>query len=104
VSTDDGTGAPFEIPDTGDGVEERYAQLEKTRLISAAADKLTPDIRRTLQLTLEDRTVTESAKILRVSVSTVKARLFRARRKLRPTLTRLLKPDYGKTERGARAA
>ena len=104
VLNDDGTSAPFEIPDASEGVEERYAQIEKARLISAATDKLTPDIRRTLQLTLEDRTVTESAKILRVSVSTVKARLFRARRKLRPTLTRLLKPDYRKTERSARAA
>jgi len=101
----DKNDSPLDIPDASACVEERYARLEKARILSAATSELTPEMQRTLRLQLEDRTVTETAKIMRVSVSTVKARLFRARSKLRPVLSRLLHARRG-TERSrpARAA
>ena len=85
---------PIEIPDSAPGVEERYAQMERARLLSFAANKLNPEMRQTVELTLEERTAAETARIMRVSVPTVKARLFRARRKLRPLVKRMFAPAY----------
>lgn len=105
VRNDGYRAAPFEIADSAAGVEERYAQLERAHILSTETNRLPPEMRRALQLTLENRTIAETAEIMRVSVSTVKARLFRARRKLRSRLTRFLEQvsDVDATN-GARAA
>lgn len=96
---------PLEIPDSNAGIEELYQHLEKMSLLSSATNQLTPGMRRTIELTLAERTVAETAEIMRVSIPAVKARLFHARRKLRPLLTRLLEPArrVARTN-GARAA
>lgn len=105
VHHDDSAALRFEVPDSAVGAEERYAQVETARILSSEANRLPAEMRDAVQLTLEDRTVPEMAKIMGVSVSTVKGRLFRARRKLQPRLTRLLKPVFAMESRnGARAA
>ncbi|HUN62749.1 MAG TPA: sigma-70 family RNA polymerase sigma factor [Candidatus Sulfotelmatobacter sp.] len=102
---DDSGALCLEVPDLAAGTEERYAQLERARILSSEANKLPAEMRHVVQLSIEERTVTEMARIMRVSVSTVKGRLFRARGKLRPRLTRLLKPACAvEATNGARAA
>jgi RNA polymerase sigma-70 factor, ECF subfamily len=103
---DDGSPAPpLEVPDCGVGAEERYAQLERARILSSETNKLPAEMQQAVQFALEGRTVTEMAKIMQVPVSTVKGRLFRARRKLRPWLTRLLElAPTVEPRNGARAA
>lgn len=85
---------PPEIPNSTTDIEEVYAQVEKARLLSLATNQLTPEMRRTIELTLQERTTAETAEILRASVPAVKARMFRARRRLRFLLTRLLGPAH----------
>jgi RNA polymerase sigma-70 factor (ECF subfamily) len=85
---------PIDIPDSGPGIEESYAQRERIQLLSFATNKLNPEMRQTIELTLEERSAAETAKIMSVSVPTVKARLFRARRKLRPLVKRMFAPAH----------
>jgi RNA polymerase sigma-70 factor, ECF subfamily len=67
--------------------EESCWQRERTELLSETINRLGPTIRTAILLRyLEDRSVKETARILGASVSAVKARVFKGRRKLRRTL------------------
>ncbi len=78
---------PMEIPDQGENPAELYEQLERERILFQAMDHLSAKFRTVLRFQLEDRTVGEMAEILGLGISTLKARLFRARQKLRVLLT-----------------
>jgi RNA polymerase sigma-70 factor, ECF subfamily len=77
-----------EIPDRGESPAEIYEQLEKENTLREAMNKLSEEFRTVVCLRLEERTVGETAEILGMGIGTLKARLFRARQKLRVLLTR----------------
>src|SRR5258707_2301376 len=79
---------PPEIPDGRANPEEIYEQLENERILCEAMNQLPAKLRTVVCLRLEERTVRETAEILGLGIGTLKARLFRARQKLRVLLTR----------------
>ena len=79
---------PPEIPDQAKDPAEIYEQRENERVLCEALNQLSTEFRTVVCLRLEERTVGETAEILGLGVGTLKARLFRARQKLRVLLTR----------------
>ena len=79
---------PPEIPDRRENPAEIYEQLENERILCEAINQLHAKLRTVVCLQLEERTVREIAEILGPGIGTLKARLFRARQKLRVLLTR----------------
>jgi len=79
---------PPEIPDRRENPAEIHEQLENDRILCEAINQLHAKLRTVVCLRLEERTVRETAEILGVGIGTLKARLFRARQKLRVLLTR----------------
>jgi RNA polymerase sigma-70 factor (ECF subfamily) len=77
-----------EIPDRGESPAEIYEQLEKENTLREAMHKLSEEFRAVVCLRLEERTLGETAEILGMGIGTLKARLFRARQKLRVLLAR----------------
>lgn len=73
--------------------EEHCLRHERTQLLTKAINHLGPGIRRTIFLCdVEERTAHETAQILGTSVSAVKSRISRGRRKLRRAMNlRLLR-------------
>jgi RNA polymerase sigma-70 factor, ECF subfamily len=72
-----------EVEDSGKNPEESYESAERARILSGAIKELNRDFRNVLHLQLEECSLAEAAGVLRISVGTLKARLFRARRQLR---------------------
>jgi RNA polymerase sigma-70 factor (ECF subfamily) len=79
---------PVEIPDRGENPAEIYEHLEDERILCEAMSQLSAEFRTVVCLQLEERTIRETAEILGLGIGTLKARLFRARQKLRVLLTR----------------
>jgi len=108
--------SPVEILDRGKNPAGIYEQWENERILCEAMNQLGAEFRTVVRLHLEERTVKETAEILGLGIGTLKARLFRARRKLRVLLTR--SPEFrgdrtisktrqrreGVTSQGSRAA
>jgi len=81
------------IPDDRPNPEEQCHYSEVNARLSMLAAQLSPTLQRTFQLRLiEDVSICETARILRVPVGTVKAQLSRARTKLKNSMRRTLKP------------
>src|SRR5260370_7209715 len=78
-----------ETPDRGENAEEIYERLQDEGILHEAMNHLGADFRTVVLLQLEERTVRETAEILGLGIATLKARLFRARQKLRALLTRV---------------
>ena len=67
--------------------EESCWRREHKQLLTRAINRLGPKVRRTiLLLDIEERSVKETAQILGISTSAVKARVFQGRRRLRRTV------------------
>ncbi len=79
---------PPEIPDRAKDPAEIYEQRENERVLCEALNQLSTEFRTVICLRLEERSVGETSEILGLGVGTLKARLFRARQKLRVLLTR----------------
>jgi RNA polymerase sigma-70 factor (ECF subfamily) len=79
---------PVEIPDGRENPEEIFERLENERMLYEAMNHLGVDLRTVVRLQLEEQTVKETSEILGLGIGTLKARLFRARQKLRVLLTR----------------
>jgi RNA polymerase sigma-70 factor (ECF subfamily) len=93
ISLDDGKSEfeelfPVEIPDRAKDPAEIYEQRENERILCEAMNQLSAEFRTVVCLRLEERTVSETAEILGLGIGTLKARLFRARQKLRVLFTR----------------
>lgn len=69
-------------------VLKTYSHDRREQVLSAAMRQLRPGLRIGLKLHLEERTIQETAKMMRIGIPTVKARLFRGKKQVR----RLLKP------------
>jgi RNA polymerase sigma-70 factor (ECF subfamily) len=79
----------LEIPDSREGPESVFLQDERNRILSAAMNKLTPGIRTAIELReLGELSTKEAARVMGLSVSAVKARVFQGRRKLHQVLKR----------------
>ena len=79
--------ARIEVEDQGPSPEQLYAQQEQQRILSEAMNQLTPGMRKAIELReLDERSTEETARIMGISVSAVKARVFHGRRKLRERL------------------
>jgi RNA polymerase sigma-70 factor (ECF subfamily) len=77
----------IDVEDLGLNPEQLCAQEEQQRILSEALNALTPGMRKAIELReLDERSTEETAQIMGISVSAVKARVFHGRRKLRETL------------------
>jgi RNA polymerase sigma-70 factor, ECF subfamily len=73
--------------DQGPNPEESCRRREHRQLLSKAINRLGPKIRRTILLRdIEERSVQDTAQIMGISISAVKARVFQGRRRLRQTV------------------
>jgi RNA polymerase sigma-70 factor, ECF subfamily len=85
------TATPLEIPDSAPDPEANYSQREWERVLSFAMSKLPRKTRRAIQLReLDERSTEETARIMGISVTAVKARIFQGRKKLRKKLERFV--------------
>ncbi len=83
----------FQFPDSCPSPEQNCSQQEAARMLSFAIRQLLPGIRTAIQLRyLDERSLTETAQMMGLSVSAVKSRLLRGRTKLRETLRRFARP------------
>lgn len=83
---DDGVseGWAFEIADHAPNPERLYAQSERERMLQKAVLRLRPTLRQVVETQqLQERSLRETAKAMRISVAAAKARLFHAKNTLR---------------------
>lgn len=79
--------ARLEIPDSGPDPEATYLQGEAARILSAAMDKLSPGLRKVIELReLGELSTEEAARQMGISISATKSSVLRGRRKLREAL------------------
>ncbi len=79
----------LEIQNPKDNLEVTYQEQERKRILLLALKALTPRVRSAIQLReLEERSSTETARILGISVHAVKGRVFHGRNQLRKALAR----------------
>jgi RNA polymerase sigma-70 factor (ECF subfamily) len=84
---DEQSSRRLDVEDQGLNPEELYAQEERQRILSEAMNELPPGTRKAIELReLDERSGQETAQIMGISVSAVKARVFHGRRKLRERL------------------
>jgi RNA polymerase sigma-70 factor (ECF subfamily) len=89
------------VEEQGPNPEQLYAQKERQRILSEAMNELTPGMRKAIELReLDERSTEETARIMGISVSAVKARVFHGRKRLRERLNHFLAPAW-RTGRGA---
>jgi RNA polymerase sigma factor (sigma-70 family) len=74
----------YELADCAPNPEERCAQREHERMVTAAVRELRPAIRQAVEIRqLQEYSVIETARTLGISVAATKGRLFQARAALR---------------------
>jgi len=82
--------ARIEVEDQSPNSEQLYAQKERQRILSDAMNELAPGMRKAMELReIDERSIKETARIMGISVSAVKARVFHGRKKLRERLKHL---------------
>jgi RNA polymerase sigma-70 factor (ECF subfamily) len=82
----------LQVADSRPNPESSYSEKEKNQILASAIDQLEPRLRTAIQLChLDERSLQESAEIIGVTVTALKSRVMRGRRKLsqslRPFLT-----------------
>src|SRR5713226_8766720 len=83
------TSLGLEMPDSRAGPECLFLEGERSRILSAAMDKLMPGIRAAIELRdLSELSTKEVARVLGLSVEAVKGRVYQGRRKLHRVLKR----------------
>jgi len=92
------TGEPsfrLEVEDQGLNPEELCARKERQRILFEAMNELAPGMRKAIELReLGERSTEETAQIMGISVSAVKARVFHGKKKLRERLKDHLGPAW----------
>jgi RNA polymerase sigma-70 factor (ECF subfamily) len=85
----------LDLEDQGLDPEQLYAQKERQRILSNAINELTPGMRKAIELReLGEQSTEETAQIMGISVTAVKARVFHGRRKLRDKLNQFVTPAW----------
>ncbi len=89
LSEDEKTALRLEIPDSRASPESAFLQGERSRILTAAVNKLTPKIRTAIELReLSELSTEEAARVMGLSVAALKGRVFQGRRKLHQVLKR----------------
>jgi RNA polymerase sigma-70 factor (ECF subfamily) len=89
LSSEDETAPALEIPDRNPDPEAQYLQREGLQILFTAIGELRPGMRTAIELReLGKLSNRETARRMDLSLSTVKARVFQGRKKLRETLRR----------------
>jgi RNA polymerase sigma-70 factor (ECF subfamily) len=89
LSGNEETALGLEIPDSRADPEITYLQGERSRILSAAMNRLRPRIREAIELReLGELSTEEAARVMGLSVGAVRARVFHGRRKLYKLLKR----------------
>lgn len=84
VEDTEGREAFLQIPDRAADPERRCLEMERETTVRDAIQKLRPTLRRVVELQeLEERSLKETAAVMRISVPAAKGRLFHAKRALR---------------------
>jgi RNA polymerase sigma-70 factor, ECF subfamily len=87
--------SPVDVQDRALNPEQLYAQKERQRILSEVINELTPGMRKAIQLReLGGRSSEETAQIMGISVTAVKARVFHGRKKLRERLNHFVAPAW----------
>ncbi len=85
----------LEVEDQGLNPEQLYAHKERQRILFQAMNELAPGMRKAIELReLGERSTEETAQIMGISVSAVKARVFHGRKILRERLKDHLGPAW----------
>jgi RNA polymerase sigma-70 factor (ECF subfamily) len=85
----------LDVEEQGPNPEQLYAQKERQRILSEAMNELTPGMRKAIELReLDERSTEETARIMGISVSAVKGRVFHGRKRLRERLNHFLAPAW----------
>jgi RNA polymerase sigma-70 factor (ECF subfamily) len=93
VNGSEGTTPPVDVHDTGPDPEAIYSQREWAEILSLAMNELSPGIQKAIRLhDFDERSSEETARIMGISVSALKGRMFHGRRKLRERLKRFVEP------------
>lgn len=83
----------LQIPDWSPSPEQAYSRHEAEQILSFGIRQLSPGLRAVIQLYyLDERSLTETAQVMGLSVEAVKSRALRGRRHLRETLERFMRP------------
>ena len=91
VNGNEEAATSLELPDSSPDPEVSYAQKEWVGMLSLAMDELTPGIRKAIQLReLDERSSEDTARIMGISVSALKGRMFHGRKRLRETIKRYI--------------
>jgi RNA polymerase sigma-70 factor (ECF subfamily) len=88
-STEAGAKLPLDFPDASRNPEDSCLQREQERILCAAVNELRPGLRKTIELReFGELSTGETAQVMGLSASAVKARLFHGRKELRQRLRR----------------
>src|SRR5712664_679079 len=97
------TETGLEVPDASPDPEAIYSQREQEEMLSAAINELPYGTRRVIQLReLDERSSEETARIMGISVSALKGRMFHGRKKLRERLKHYVQPAGTSTTKTSR--
>jgi RNA polymerase sigma-70 factor (ECF subfamily) len=89
LSGNEETALGLEIPDSRADPEITFLQGERSRILSAAMNRLTPGIRKAIELReLGELSIEEAARVMGLSVAALKGRVFHGRKKLHQVLKR----------------
>ena len=95
-SPENGATQSLDFPDSGLNPEDSCVQQEQKEILSAALNELTPGRRRAIELReLGELSTKETARVMGLSVTAVKARAFHGRRKLQEVLRRWMSRNTG---------
>jgi RNA polymerase sigma-70 factor (ECF subfamily) len=101
LNGNEGAATALEIPDSSPDPEAVYSRREWRRMLSSAMNELPPGTRKAIQLReLDERSSKETARIMGITISALKGRMFHGRRRLRERLKRYA----GSTLRSGRRA
>jgi RNA polymerase sigma-70 factor (ECF subfamily) len=104
-SDHEGAKPALEIADASPDPEASYLKAERARLLCAAVQELSPGMLRAVELQeLGELTTRETAQRMGLSVSAVKARLFRARKSLAKSLRCHARPNAARRASQTRLA
>src|SRR6267143_1812802 len=89
LNGDEETTDRLDIRDSRPDPEVTFLQGERRRILSAAINRLTPGIRKAIELReLGELSIEEAARVMGLSVAAVKGRVFHGRKKLHQVLKR----------------
>ena len=82
-NVENGATLSLDFPDSRVNPEDSCAQQEQKEILSAALNKLTPGMRKAIQLReIDELSTKEAARVMGISTMAVKARVFHGRKKI----------------------